>query len=153
MKCILCGRKIRSNGNNYKELPEGYVHIKCPTKPLVKEVNKPYRDLMQRIEYHMINNARGYLAENTKINYQKLYGQIRRLKDKGYDYREQLYALDKTVEEMNGFWGYKCVCDRADIIIGRKRNKDKIIRESVQKSTKEQPFDLSSLITNEEEEW
>lgn len=151
-KCVLCGRTIRTDGKNYKETPQGLVHIKCPTYPLASD-GKDYFKLMDRIEYHMINNARGFLAENTKINYNKLYGQIRRLKDKGYSYEEQLYALDKTVEEMNGFWGYKCVCDRADVIIGRKRKKDKVIEECNQHKVAQQPFDLSSIVIDDEEEW
>lgn len=151
-KCILCGRTIRTDGKNYRETKDGLVHIKCPTNPLPSE-SESYHKLINRIEYHMINNAKGYLAENTKINYNKLHGQIRRLKDKGFDYNDQLYALDKTVEEMNGFWGYKCVCDRADIIIGRKRKKDKVIQECKKHEVTQQPFDLSKLTIEDSEEW
>ena len=116
MKCEICGREIKITGNNWVENNGKLYHKKCPKEKLSDEESEKYKQLMDRITYHLNVNPRGYVCE-TGLNFKKVAIQIKTLKDKGYSYEDQLYALEETVKAKDGFWGYSSVLNNIGWII------------------------------------
>ena len=108
---------------------------------------------MNRITYHLNVNPAGYVKD-TGLNFRKVANQIKQLKDKGYSYEDQLYALDECVKAKDGFWGYTSVCNNISWIID-KRNKlqEKQKRAEQVNESKEKIYDLSDMIKDKEDEW
>ena len=155
MNCSICGREIKMNCNNWKIVDGKTRHIKCPSSAnrLKKEEGEKYKELMNRITYHLNVNPAGYVKD-TGLNFRKVANQIKQLKDKGYSYEDQLYALDECVKAKDGFWGYTSVCNNISWIID-KRNKlyEKQKRAEQANESKEKVYDLSDMIKDKEDEW
>lgn len=153
--CPLCGKRIVASRGNCTIIDGQMVHKRCPIdKPKIsKEDSENFKKLTDKVSYYLVHCPRGYVVD-TGLNFRKVIGQIRTLKDKGYSYKDQLYALDKIVEMQDGFWGYTSVVNKIDFVIGKKREKDKIIENYKNTKVQEKPLDLSSLIIDDsEEEW
>ena len=83
--------------------------------------------------------------------------QIKTLKDKGYSYEDQLYALEETVKAKEGFWGYSSVLNNIGWIIS-KRNEKLKKQEQIKKIAKndkaaQQIYDLSDMIKEDNDKW
>ena len=113
-----------------------------------------YKRLKDRIAYHCNTNARGYIAENG-MNFMRALQVVKQLHESGYSYNEIEYTLDKTVEQLGGFWGIKQVTNRIDVIVAKKRDIEQKSQLYKDKSTKEEVVDLRNLINNDwsEDEW
>lgn len=157
MKCYLCGRRINENSNNWI-LKDGHaIHKHCPNeKPkLSKEESEKYKQLLDRIRYHLNMNPAGYVV-NTGLNFKKVVMQIKQLKEKGYSYDDQLYALDEIVKTKDGFYGYTSVVNNITWIIDKKHKievKKQKIENNKDQTCTEQTYDLSDMIKEGEEEW
>lgn len=153
-KCIICGKGIRRSGSNWIVTPNGITHKKCPKDKLTKEESVDYKRLKDRIAYHCNTNARGYIAENG-MNFMRALQVVKQLHESGYSYNEIEYTLDKTVEQLGGFWGIKQVTNRIDVIVAKKRDMEQKSQLYKDKKTQEEAIDLRSLITNDwsEDEW
>ena len=157
MKCEICGRKINPSKNNFILIDGNKaVHRRCPREPLSKEESEKYKQLMDRITYHLNVNPRGYVCE-TGLNFKKVAIQIKTLKDKGYSYEDQLYALEETVKAKEGFWGYSSVLNNIGWIIS-KRNEKLKKQEQIKKIAKndkaaQQIYDLSDMIKEDNDKW
>lgn len=155
MKCSICGKEIKMNCGNWKLIDGKPRHVKCPASAnrLSKEEGEKYKELMNRITYHLNVNPAGYVKE-TGLNFRKVANQIKALKDKGYSYEDQLYALDECVKAKEGFWGYTSVCNNIDWIID-KRNKlhEKQKRAEQSNESEEKIYDLTDMIKDKEDEW
>lgn len=153
MKCALCGRNIVSTGSNYVIKDGTTIHKKCPTDKvkLSTEEKQDLLSLKNRISYWLEIKPRGYVAQ-TGLNFMKVNVQIKKLKDDGYTYKEQLYALDKIVEKQDGFYGYTAVVNSIAGVIAKKREFDKALIKSKETKQTNINFDLSKLLT-EEDDW
>lgn len=113
-------------------------------------VDKVYRELTSRIRYHEKINPSEWVAKSQGLNFKKIANQIKMLKEKGYSYSDQLYALDYLVSYSNNtFYGYTHLVNNIDWIMEKKRQNDKKI-EQVQNAknepTQERIYDLTSMI-------
>ena len=120
-KCIICGKGIKRTGSNWIVTPNGIAHKKCPKDKMSQQDSAEYKSLKDRIAYHCTKNPKGYIAENG-MNFMRALQVVKQLHDRGYSYNEIEYALDKTVEQLGGFWGINQVTNRIDVIIAKKRD-------------------------------
>lgn len=154
-KCIKCGKNVNLEKKNCRETMHGeYAHVKCPgvvEAVLDDDERKQYRALTDRIKYHHENNAAGYVLTQG-VNYKNLTPKIKQLKDDGYSYEDQIYALDKTVELQNGFIGYGSVVNNiVRIIAERGKQKDIVAKTEIGKTDEVKfKFDLGK---NDDYEW
>lgn len=153
MKCALCGKTIVSTASNYIIKDGVAVHKTCPqSKPkLSVQEKQDLLTLKNRISYWLEIKPKGYVA-TTGLNFTKLSVQIGKLKQQGYSYQDQLYALDKIVEKQDGFYGYTAVVNNIAGIIAKKREYDKAIKKSKDIKQSTIKFDLNKLLA-EEDEW
>lgn len=149
--CPLCGRRVMPSGNNCIIVDGTLVHKKCPTA--TKKKSDPSKnELIKAIYDYYAECPRGYIVENG-FNKYKLLTQIKQLYEQGYSYEDQHYALDKVVEMQNGFWGYGAVVNKIDCILAKKHKIDEVKKSVANHTVTQQPFDLSKLILDEEDEW
>ena len=149
--CAKCGRRVIVSASNCDKNMDGeYVHVKCPSE---KKPNKDlmdqslYRQLMDRVKYHQINNASGYVL-TSGVNYKAVANKVKALKNEGYSYEDQLYALDEVVELQNGFCGYGAVVNNIIRIIANRDKKQEQIGKIENKDDSTEikfDFDLSSV--------
>ena len=154
MICSVCGREIKMSCKNWKLVDGKPRHIKCPTgKPrLSVDDSKKYRQLMDRITYHLNINPRGYIKD-TGLNFKKVANQVKDLKSRGYSYDDQLYALDECVKVKNGFWGYSSVVNNISWIIDRRNQIEAKKKKAKQSVVEQKTYDLSDMIKEKEDEW
>lgn len=139
MNCPICGHRIiHRNGEwaNASIVDGVLVHKKCPKPKNVSANNESYRALKERIKYHFINNAKGYIEENG-MNWYNVFRVIDVLYNEGYSYEDQLYALDKVVLKQGGFYGYGSVRNNIDPIIAKKKQKEQIANQKTVEKTKD----------------
>ncbi len=153
--CEKCGKKIFLDKSNWKIMDQGgYVHNKCPASKntlLTVEEQLSYRDLMDRIKYHQINNPKGYILE-TGVNYKYAAQRIKGLKDDGYSYEDQLYALDKIVEIQNGFLGFGSVVNNiVRLVAERDKQQDQLSKIKTDTFTDEVKFKFD--LADDEFKW
>ena len=118
-------------------------------------VDKSYRELTNRIRYHEKLHGSEWVRQSKGLNFKKIANQIKELKDKGYSYQDQLYALDYLVGYSNDtFYGYTHVCNNIDWIMEKKRQHDKKVEQIQNKKdspVQEQTYDLSSMLESEDD--
>lgn len=156
MKCALCGKTVRPKQNNFILL-EGNkpAHKVCPTKKTRKlsdKENEEYHQLLNAIHWQLKNNPKGYIV-TSGLNFKKVTNQIKKLKDNGYSYKDQLYALKKTVERQNGFYGYTSVVNSIDVIIGQLRKRESVLKDIKSSHQEEIVFDASKIMESGDDEW
>ena len=156
MKCVLCGRVVQPKGNNFILVDNKPMHKKCP-KPKEKLTEQELNELnilKQELFRYANNCPKGYMVGRT-MNWTRVMGVIGNMHKRGYSYGEINYALDKVVEEMDGFWGIGAVDKRIDVIIAKKRDVEQKSQLYKDKPTKEEVVDLRNLISNDwgEDEW
>lgn len=95
-KCQLCGKYVDSTKDNYIYENGVHKHIKCPPD---KVMSPEYRNLTDRIQDLAVEHGK-------PLTWHLIGRQIQSLKDKGYDYPDQLYALNWLVEKDGEYWGY-----------------------------------------------
>ena len=135
--CPICKKEMRitEKSKNVMIVDDQYVHKKCPSTGLTKEEKEQRRKLVDRISYHIINNP---CEPNKQFNWMRINVLIKRLKDMGYSYEEQLYTLDKVVAKQNNkFWGYGAVENNIAGIVFNKRKTDALAKEMKSKLKKE----------------
>ena len=144
MNCPICGKRIvKRNGEyaNAKTNKDGiWVHKKCPqpkkiTDPAEKEA---YRLLRENIVNYVAFHAQGFIAERG-INWMNVNVMIKKLKDDGFSYEDQSFALDEVVKMQKGFWGYGAVKNNIEAII-LKRDKKAEVQEKVVKADVPKPI-------------
>lgn len=153
MICPLCGKRVMAGKSNSTIVDGKLVHKKCPTtnkKPKQKDPDKQL--LIEEVYNQFALYAKGYVKDSG-FNHYKLLGQIQKLYDDGFSYKEQLYALKKVVKEQNGFYGYTAVVNKIGSIIARKRVKDGIKRKAEKQKQEPVTFDLSKLLKEGDDEW
>lgn len=152
--CPICGKKIVRTGKNWIVNGDALIHKKCPkdSKPkLSKEESQDLSSLKDRISYWLQVKPKGYVVE-TGLNFMKVSMQIKKLKDQGYSYKEQLYTLDAIVEQQGGFYGYTAVVNNISGIIAKKREHDRILEQSKASKQTTISFDLGKLLS-EGDDW
>lgn len=154
-KCIKCGKNVNLEKKNCRETMHGeYAHVKCPgdNKPVLNDNDKEqYRKLTDRIDYHMKNNSNEFLKKNG-TNWRIMTSKIAKLKDDGYSYEDQIYALDETVKRQGGFGGYGHVVNTIVMIIGERDKYNKITSEIKIEKADEVKFKFD-LGKNDDYEW
>lgn len=154
--CSKCGKTIRLTCSNWKEKDGEYMHKKCPGAKggILDDAEKiQYRALTDRVKYHFINNASDFIAK-TGVNFKYLAPKIKQLKEDGYSYEDQIYALDQTVEIQGAFNGFGAMVNMIPRIIAE-RDRVAVITEKVKTNPIPQQeeirinFDLSTEATFE----
>jgi len=130
VKCEICGRRILTESNNWTEKNGKYYHKKCPAKKdvLSDDEKLEYRALTDRIKYHFDNNASEFIIDKG-VNYKYLTPKIKKLKEEGYSYNDQIYALDKIVEIQGGFSGFGSVVNNISRLISERDRAEKLLKE------------------------
>ena len=151
--CPICGKKVLRTGSNWAVNDGVLIHKKCPkvTSTLSKEESRDRKMLLDEIANLLAFKPRGYVAD-TGLNWMKVNRQIKQLKDKGYSYADQLYALGQVVILQDGFWGYTAVVNNIDPIMLKKREKDKVMQQAL-KPRQAVEFDLSKYVSEGDDEW
>lgn len=155
MKCALCGRTVKPNCKNAVIIDGKVCHKVCPTKntrKLSDKENEEYHQLLDAIHWQLRNNPKGYIV-TSGMNFKKVTNQIKKLKDNGYSYKDQLYALKKTVERQNGFYGYTSVVNSIDVIIGQLRKRESVLKDIKSSHQEEIVFDASKIMESGDDEW
>jgi hypothetical protein len=100
VECALCGRKVNTTKDNYVFANGIHQHKHCPaTSTILSDGEKrDYKSLTDAIQW--IN-----MKDNLPLNWSLIASQIKRMKEIGYSYSEQLYALKYCVS-MSKYWGY-----------------------------------------------
>lgn len=130
VKCVVCGKDIRLKMSNWRINKDGqYEHIHCPSKKIKEQEKEGYKKLTKKIKRYIIEQPRGYLKDNGGLNWMHVEKTIKKLRDDGYSYTDQLYALDKIVEQDNGFFGYGQVETKIGITIDKRNKKYKQIEQ------------------------
>lgn len=123
--CAICGRKVVRTSSNCILKDGCFIHKKCPKPKVLNTSDKEdYNSLRDKLSHYATTCPRGYLEGKT-MNFARAMQVVKKIHDDGYSYTEIEYALDKVVEEQNGFWGIKAVENRIDVIIARKHVQDK----------------------------
>jgi hypothetical protein len=133
MICPRCGKRIVSRNGEYVNaaLVDGEViHKKCPKPKMSKEDAKAYVALRDQIAHYVCVSAKGYITQQGQ-SWKSVAKMIKEMKDQGYSYEDQLYALDKTVELQNGFYGYGSVRNNIERIMYLKNRKVQLKQETV----------------------
>lgn len=152
--CPLCGKKVVRTGKNWVVNDCVLIHKKCPKnkKPkLSKEESQELLSLKNRVSYWLETKPKGYVVD-TGLNFIKVSLQISQLKEQGYSYKEQLYALDEVVKQQGGFYGYTSVVNNIHGIIAKKREHDRLLEQSKKSKQETIGFDLGKLL-NEGDDW
>jgi hypothetical protein len=99
--CDVCGGYVITGKANYVYDNGIHRHKACPVKrqPTSPEENKARRDLTDAIQHSAVKYGK-------PLNWKLIGQQIQSLKDKGYNYADQLYALKWLVEKDGEYWGY-----------------------------------------------
>lgn len=151
--CPICGKKIIRSGSNWVLNGDTLVHKKCPkdTKPkLTKEESQDLLSLKNRISYWLETKPKGYVAE-TGLNFMRVGKQIKSLKDQGYSYKDQLYALDEIVKKQGGFYGYTAVVNSISGTMAKKNERDRALEKSKASKQTAIGFDLGKLLSGEDD--
>lgn len=156
--CPKCKRKIviSQRSQNYILVGGYYEHKKCPNPPTESELSEKedLKALRKRISYHISVNPS---EAGRKFSFTYISKMIKELKDDGYSYKDQLYALDETVKMYdNKFWGYGAVKNNIYGIMAKKEKAEKLRKEfEAQQKQKEieQERGVSSRIIDDDMEW
>lgn len=151
--CPICGKKIVRTGKNWVLNDGVLVHKKCPkeSKPkLSKEESQDLLSLKDRVSYWLQMKPKGYVVE-TGLNFMKVNMQIKKLKDQGYSYKDQLYALDVVVEQQGGFYGYTAVVNNIGGIMAKKHERERVLEKSKASKQTTIGFDLGKLLSGEDD--
>lgn len=156
--CPKCKRKmvIGKKTKNYILIDSHYEHKKCPNPPTERELNEKedLKALRDRISYHISVNP---CEPERSFSFTYITKMIKELKDDGYSYKDQLYALDETVKMYNNkFWGYGAVKNNIYGIIAKREKVEKVRKEfEEQQKQKEnkQEREISSRIIDDDMEW
>lgn len=156
MICPLCGKRIRTDKTNMIIVDGQVVHKKCPTgKPepkLSTEEYKEWQELLDAIARELALHAKGYVV-NSGLSWEKVGRQIKALKEKGYTYKDQFFALGETVKKQDGFYGYTAVVNNIDAIMIKKKEQERIKQEIKAKKQSDIAFDLSKIMKGSDDEW
>lgn len=100
VKCAICGRNVETSANNYVFANGLHQHKKCPkSAKLSEEDKKDYKELTDAIKWVAVK-------DDKPLNWKLITSQIKRYKEMGYSYKDQLYTLKYVVERDGVFWGY-----------------------------------------------
>lgn len=141
--CPLCGHRIVLRNGKYcnSTIVDGQlVHKKCPTerkKVLSESETHDFKRLTALIDNYLKQCPRGYIAEHG-INWGKTTQLIKKLKNQGYSYSDQMYVLNKVVLQQHGFWGYGAVENNIAVMIGARDRKEKLLEEYEEQQKNEQ---------------
>jgi hypothetical protein len=99
-KCAVCGRNVDTSKGNCV-INEGIVtHKRCPIDTaLTTEEQNDLKELKDAIQWVAVKYQK-------PLNWVLIATQIKALRDKGYSYKDQLYALKYVVEMDKTYWGY-----------------------------------------------
>lgn len=105
VECAICGSLVNTTANNYVFANGLHQHVKCPAKKNVldEEEKKLYRELTDCIKWAYVEHK---LGDKTGLNWSLITSQIKKLKEAGYSYEDQIYALKWLVDRDGGYWGY-----------------------------------------------
>lgn len=104
VECTICGKGVKTTASNYIYANGIHQHKKCTKKPtLSDEEISDYRDLRLAIEW-AFNKKR--FDNKYGLNWTLVTNQIKHMREMGYSYKDQLYALKYLVELDGGYWGY-----------------------------------------------
>lgn len=105
VQCGICGGMVNATAKNYVFANGIHQHRKCPSKKdiLSDEEKKDYRELTDAINWAFVKKN---LSDKNGLNWPLITKQIKAMKDEGYSYKDQLYALKYVVERDGGYWGY-----------------------------------------------
>ena len=157
-KCAICGKNILLSRSNWKVVTiDGetkYVHKRCPKRKA--KITDPqelhdYKALIAEINNQLKTNPKGNI-ETSGLNFKKVIRQIKELKDAGYSYSAQLYALKEVVHKQGGFYGYTAVCNNIAIVMGERERREKAL-QSIKEYQAEQEYDLSVFIKEDDYDW
>ena len=127
-KCSKCGRNIKLGSSNWVERGGKFYHIKCPkAKTLSVEESREYKELIDKVNGYLNTKPSDWLKQSG-LNFMKVANQIKQLKDKGYSYQDQIYALDYLVEHKGAFFGYTHVVNNIQWIIEQKQRRDEQLK-------------------------
>ena len=155
MNCPLCGRRVVAGRGNSTIVDGKLCHKVCPTtksqKPkLSKEESADRKLLLDTVAEYLVTCPRGYVKESG-LNFTKVSVQVGKLKNDGYSYKDQLYALHEVVKMQNGFWGYTSVVNNIYGIMKKKHEYDKVVEQSKVEQVVE--FDLTMVMKESDDEW
>ena len=150
--CPICNKGIRRVGSNWLVKDNVLVHKKCPKTKLTKEESQDLQKLKDKISYWLATRPKGYVVD-TGLNFTKVSMQIKKLKDQGYSYKDQLYALDMVVKQQDGFYGYTAVVNNIVGIIAKKQEHDKVLQQAKTSKETKIGFDLGKLLDGSDDEW
>ena len=137
--CSVCGKRVSVGKNNCIQNDNGsYRHKKCPKTKEPTGDHSAYKKLKERIQYHFNENAKGALLQYG-LNWYGITPKIKKLKEVGYSYEDQIYALDEVVKANDGFWGYGSVEKHISRIIYQ-RDKHEKIKEAIDRPPEEVKF-------------
>ena len=151
-KCAKCGKNIRLTSSNWVERGGKFYHLKCPkSKVLDAKESQDYKQLTDKIHNYLNTKPSDWLI-HSGLNFKKVVNQIKLLKDKGYSYEDQIYALDHLVETKGAFFGYTHVVNNIQWIIEQKhKREEQLASVSQDKVVQNQSMDLSKLMTQEDD--
>lgn len=151
--CPLCGHKVVRTSKNVTIVDGFIVHKKCPKgKGSLSDQDKAdYKELMATIKKLCIERPQGVYKEGLELNMRVVACKIKELINKGYTYKDIIYAQNVIVEKQDGFWGFGAVVNNIDSIIA-KRDKKEERKTTLKKHTSEQiHVDLSKMLESEDE--
>lgn len=100
VKCEVCGKGMNTAKGNSVFNNGVWTHKKCPVKTTLNDIEKcHWNNLRDRINELCVQYDR-------PANWTLITAQIKRYKEMGYTYQDQLYTLNYIVEKDGTFWGY-----------------------------------------------
>ena len=112
--CPICGHKIIQRKGKYPNgtliLDENgkcvMIHKKCPDigHKLSYEDSIDRSELLNQVIAYKTNIPKGYVADG-KFSGRRVQNVTDSLNERGYSYKDQLYALNKIVKQQGGFYG------------------------------------------------
>ena len=136
VKCEVCGGYVITGKTNYTYENGFHKHKTCPrgksdTSP---EETKARNELTLAIKYTSVKYGK-------PLNWKLIGTQIQTLRDRGYSYEDQLYALKWVVEKDGAYWGYGRIEKFIDHALEHRRRHMEFVEKLEAQKKKEQQAD------------
>lgn len=147
VECVVCGKNMLTSSKNAIFNSGVWSHKKCPSKQkkMSPEEAMVKRELTDRIQFLAIKHDKC-------LNWSLISNQIRQLYEEGYNYEEQLYALNYVYEkDGDEFWGYGRIRKFVEHARAHKKKMDEYEnrkRKEEAENTEEQSVGLKFKSTN-----
>jgi hypothetical protein len=164
VRCEVCGKLVDTQKNNYVFANGCHQHRKCPSQPqkLSEQDKIDRRNLTLAIESVVVKQLK--VKKLTDAQWGKIQHQIKKLKDEGYSYQDQLYAFEWYFSKNNNYMGYGIISYIIEEALADREKQEKMahrepdvdqemFRQKILQKQREQNENIGVIKTNSKPIW